>query len=145
MGHLLAPCRPKPNAADLTDDNHRHVNTQLPSAGLATSSSHERQALTRARRAAAVMSLIHSARLNGHDPHAYLRDVPTKSSCGVGGGSVDRCTVVKASCPNASAERTPRDELPGSWGSQSTSTKHEKLILGSKSFACGFPSVHIDW
>ena len=26
-------------------------------------------------RAAAVMSLIHSARLNGHDPHAYLRDV----------------------------------------------------------------------
>ena len=27
------------------------------------------------RRAAAVMSLIHSARLNGHDPHAYLKDV----------------------------------------------------------------------
>lgn len=26
-------------------------------------------------RAAAVMSLIHSARLNGHDPYAYLRDV----------------------------------------------------------------------
>ncbi|MRD48925.1 IS66 family transposase [Caenimonas koreensis] len=26
-------------------------------------------------RAAAVMSLVHSARLNGHDPHAYLRDV----------------------------------------------------------------------
>jgi hypothetical protein len=27
------------------------------------------------KRAAAVMSLIHSARLNGHDPYAYLRDV----------------------------------------------------------------------
>jgi transposase len=27
------------------------------------------------RRAAAVMSLIHSARMNGHDPYAYLRDV----------------------------------------------------------------------
>lgn len=27
------------------------------------------------KRAAAVMSLVHSARLNGHDPHAYLRDV----------------------------------------------------------------------
>ena len=27
------------------------------------------------RRAAAVMSLIHSARLNGHDPQAYLKDV----------------------------------------------------------------------
>jgi len=26
-------------------------------------------------RAAAVMSLVHSAKLNGHDPHAYLRDV----------------------------------------------------------------------
>ncbi|MCA0406038.1 IS66 family transposase [Comamonas thiooxydans] len=27
------------------------------------------------KRAAAVMSLVHSARLNGHDPYAYLRDV----------------------------------------------------------------------
>jgi transposase len=27
------------------------------------------------KRAAAVMSLIHSARLNGHDPYAYMRDV----------------------------------------------------------------------
>ena len=27
------------------------------------------------KRAAAIMSLIHSARLNGHDPYAYLRDV----------------------------------------------------------------------
>ncbi len=27
------------------------------------------------KRAAAVMSLLHSARLNGHDPHAYLNDV----------------------------------------------------------------------
>lgn len=26
-------------------------------------------------RAAAIMSLVHSARLNGHEPHAYLRDV----------------------------------------------------------------------
>ena len=27
------------------------------------------------KRAAAVMSLVHSARINGHDPNAYLRDV----------------------------------------------------------------------
>jgi hypothetical protein len=27
------------------------------------------------KRAAAVMSLIHSAKLNGHDPYAYMRDV----------------------------------------------------------------------
>ncbi len=27
------------------------------------------------KRAAAVMSLVHSARLNGHDPYAYMKDV----------------------------------------------------------------------
>ena len=27
------------------------------------------------KRAAAVMSLVHSARINGHDPYAYLRDI----------------------------------------------------------------------
>jgi hypothetical protein len=30
------------------------------------------------RRAAAVMSLIQSAKLNGHDPYAYLKDVLAK-------------------------------------------------------------------
>ena len=30
------------------------------------------------KRAAAVMTLIHSARLNGHDPYAYLKDVMTR-------------------------------------------------------------------
>jgi hypothetical protein len=34
----------------------------------------------RAKRAAAVMSLIQSARLNGHDPYAYLKDVLTRLS-----------------------------------------------------------------
>ena len=29
-------------------------------------------------RAAAVMSLIQSARMNGHDPYAYLKDVHTR-------------------------------------------------------------------
>ena len=36
-------------------------------------------------RPAAVMSLIQSAKLNGHDPHAYLKDVltrlPTHMNC----------------------------------------------------------------
>ena len=27
------------------------------------------------KRAAAVMSLVHSARINGHDPYVYLRDI----------------------------------------------------------------------
>ena len=30
------------------------------------------------KRAAAIMSLIHSARMNGHDPYAYLKDVLTR-------------------------------------------------------------------
>jgi hypothetical protein len=30
------------------------------------------------KRAAAIMSLIHSARLNGHDPYAYMKDVLEK-------------------------------------------------------------------
>jgi hypothetical protein len=34
--------------------------------------------LRAAQRAAAVMSLIQSARMNGHDPYAYLKDVLTR-------------------------------------------------------------------
>ena len=30
------------------------------------------------KRAAAIMSLIQSAKLNGHDPHVYLKDVLTR-------------------------------------------------------------------
>lgn len=40
------------------------------------------------KRAAAIMSLIQSARLNGHDPYAYLKDVltrlPTQRASGIG-------------------------------------------------------------
>ena len=39
-------------------------------------------------RAAAIMSLIQSAKLNGHDPYAYLKDVlqrlPTQRACDIG-------------------------------------------------------------
>ena len=40
------------------------------------------------KRAAAVMSLVHSARLNGHESHAYLKDVmqrlPTQPASRIG-------------------------------------------------------------
>ena len=40
------------------------------------------------KRAAAVMSLAHSAKLNGHEPHAYLKDVmqrlPTQPTSRIG-------------------------------------------------------------
>jgi hypothetical protein len=39
-------------------------------------------------RAAAIMSLVHSARINGHEPHAYLKDVmerlPTQQASRIG-------------------------------------------------------------
>ena len=61
---LSKRCRYKPLSRQRcdgppTDNNQRHVNTQLPSVGLATSSSHKREIATRARRAAAVISPIH--------------------------------------------------------------------------------------
>ena len=34
--------------------------------------------LRSSKRAAAIMSLIQSARMNGHDPYAYLKDVLTR-------------------------------------------------------------------
>ncbi len=41
------------------------------------------------KRAAAVMSLIQSARMNGHDPYAYLKDIlsrlPTHKARSLGG------------------------------------------------------------
>ena len=51
---------------------------------LSCESSHDRNnwlfagSLRAGKRAAAVMSLIQSARLNGHDPYAYLKDVLTR-------------------------------------------------------------------
>lgn len=51
------------------------------------------------KRAAAVMSLIHSARMNGHDPHAYLRDVlerlPTQPASRIG-ELLPHCWVAEA-------------------------------------------------
>jgi len=34
------------------------------------------------KRAAAIMSLVHSARINGHDPYAYLKDVLERRNVG---------------------------------------------------------------
>ena len=42
-------------------------------------------------RAAAVMSLIQSAKLNGHDPHAYLKDVLTRLPTHMKAGSTSCC------------------------------------------------------
>ena len=59
---------------DLPADNNRVENQIRP---IATGRSNWLFAgsLRAGQRAAAIMSLVHSARLNGHDPFAYLRDV----------------------------------------------------------------------
>ncbi len=46
------------------------------------------QSLRSGQRAAAIMSLIQSAKLNGHEPYAYLKDVltrlPTQKASAIG-------------------------------------------------------------
>jgi hypothetical protein len=56
------------------------------------------------KRAAAVMSLIQSARLNSHDPYAYLKDVLTRvcpHSVPAGSGSCCRIAGSRPSKPKA--------------------------------------------
>ena len=58
------------------------------------------------KRAAAIMSLIQSARMNGHDPYAYLKDVLTRlqhsvpvrliNCCRISGCWPESCKVTSA-------------------------------------------------
>jgi hypothetical protein len=54
------------------------------------------------RRAAAIMSLIQSAKLNGRDPHAYLKDVflrlPTQPHSRIAGSTADHLLALAAKC-----------------------------------------------
>jgi hypothetical protein len=59
---------------DLPIDNNRVENAIRPIA-LGRKNWLFAGSLRAGQRAAAVMSLVQSARLNGHDPHAYLKDV----------------------------------------------------------------------
>jgi len=59
---------------DLPADNN-WVENQIRPIALGRSNWLFAGSLRAGQRAAAVMSLVHSARLNGHDPYAYLRDV----------------------------------------------------------------------
>nr|WP_170162383.1 IS66 family transposase [Caldimonas tepidiphila] len=62
---------------DLPADNN-WVENQIRPIALGRSNWLFAGSLRAGQRAAAVMSLIHSARLNGHDPYAYLKDVLTR-------------------------------------------------------------------
>ena len=59
---------------DLPIDNN-WVENQIRPIALGRSNWLFAGSLRAGRRAAAIMSLVHSARLNGHEPHAYLKDV----------------------------------------------------------------------
>ena len=58
----------------LPPDNN-HVENQIRPVALGRSNWLFAGSLRAGQRAAAVMSLIQSAKLNGHDPYAYLKDV----------------------------------------------------------------------
>lgn len=62
---------------DLPPDNN-WVENQIRPIALGRSNWLFAGSLRAGKRAAAVTSLVHSARLNGHDPYAYLRDVLAK-------------------------------------------------------------------
>ncbi|RMV62171.1 putative transposase [Pseudomonas syringae pv. pisi] len=55
-----------------------HWSTHMPQHAALLDCRGEIAGRLRGKRAAAIMSLIQSARLNGHDPYAYLKDVLTR-------------------------------------------------------------------
>lgn len=75
------------DAGDLPADNN-WVENQIRPIAIGRSNWLFAGSLRAGKRAAAVMSLIHSARVNGHDPYAYLRDVlerlPTQPASRIG-------------------------------------------------------------
>jgi len=72
---------------ELPIDNN-WIETQIRSIALGRSNRLFAGSLRAGQRAAAIMSLVHSARINGHQPHAYLKDVmqrlPTQPACRIG-------------------------------------------------------------
>ena len=65
------------NDGSLPPDNN-HVENQIRPVALGRANWLFAGSLRAGQRAAAVMSLIQSAKLNGHDPYAYLKDVFTR-------------------------------------------------------------------
>jgi transposase len=72
---------------DLPIDNN-WVENQIRPIALGRSNWLFAGSLRAGQRAAAIMSLVHSARINGHEPHAYLKDVmerlPTQQASRIG-------------------------------------------------------------
>jgi transposase len=72
---------------DLPIDNN-WVENQIRPIALGRSNWLFAGSLRAGQRAAAIMSLVHSARINGHEPHAYLKDVmqrlPTQPASRIG-------------------------------------------------------------
>lgn len=58
--------------------DNNHIENQIRPIAIGRSNWLFAGSLRAGKRAAAVMSLIQSAKLNGHDPYAYLKDVLTR-------------------------------------------------------------------
>jgi transposase len=63
-----------PGCGDLPADNN-WVENQVRPIAIGRNNWLFAGSLRAGKRAAAVMNLVHSARLNGHDPYTYLKDV----------------------------------------------------------------------
>jgi len=67
-------------------------------------------------RAAAVMSLIQSARMNGHDPYAYLRDVMARLPMQRAPARSASCCHIAGSQPDKAISKTrPRHAVKMGW------------------------------
>lgn len=76
----MAPAQPEPwtTASNVGWRGNNWVENQIRPWALGRSSWLFVGSLRGGQRAAAVMTLIQSAKLNGHDPYAYLKDVLTR-------------------------------------------------------------------
>ena len=67
-------------------------------------------------RAAAVMSLIQSAKLNGHDPYAYLKDVFLRLPTQPIAASTNCCRIVGVHLSDSRVLGSTLSKRPGSTG-----------------------------
>lgn len=76
-------------------------------------------------RAAAVMSLIQSAKLNGHDPYAYMKDVLitfwAAQRAHAPGSPIPMLEILPSSMPRTTSTATPRGTLSPATGGRCNS------------------------
>ena len=75
LPHFSAICAVSQFTGTRTPIDHKWIENQIRPIAIGRNNWLFAGSLRAGQRAAAVMSLIQSAKLNGHDPYAYLKDV----------------------------------------------------------------------